>query len=247
MAGKRAKCKACGNVFRIAGAATESKNRPRAGTKTKSVPTATEPLAALPAATDLGIAGAFTRPVTAPLSPAAARLARQIKLLSWIQLRWWMLLVFLCFAIVIGLSADRWPGLWNLSLWLFPLLACVFLILGLAYSSARALIANNDEKIAAGDVALINFQFAMVVFLRLRTLAYRRTILRSDQYQKFYRQMLGTMLRALCLAGMSGAVLAAKSVSRSMPSLDSAQRAVQNFFDDSHHRKPHAGGDAESP
>jgi hypothetical protein len=167
--------------------------------------------------------------------------------LSWIQLRWWMLGVFLCCSIFIGLSADRWPRVWIDSLFVFPALACVFLLLGIFYASARALLANNDERIVIGDMLLINYQFAMVVLLRLRTLAYRRTILRSDQYQKFYRLILGTILRAICLAGMSVVVLAAKSASKSLPTAENTQRAVQNFFDDSHRHKHRAGGDAESP
>jgi hypothetical protein len=195
----------------------------------------------------LGIAGAFTRPAAAPLSPAAARLARWMKVFSWIQLRGWMLLIALGYSAILGLSANRWPGIWKDSLLLFPALACVSLLLGIVYSSARALIANNDEQIAAGDVMLINYQFAMVVFLRLRTLAYRRTILRSDQYQKFYRQMLGTILRALCLAAMTGVLLGAKAASKSMPTLENTQKAIQNFFDDSHRHHHHAGGEAESP
>jgi hypothetical protein len=251
MAGKRAKCKVCGNVFRIGPAATKEKVKSAA--KSKPISTATPPAPpppppapALAKPTDLGIATAFTRPSVAPLSSSAARVALRLKLLSWIQLRWWMLPICACYCIAVALYASRRSGVWKDSLLLFPVLACVSVLLGVIYTSARALVANNNEQIPAGDVALLNFQFVMVVFLRLRTLAYRRTILRADQYQKFYRQMLGVLVRALCLAAMTGVLIAVKSESKSMPTWEGTQKAIQNFFDDSHHRHHHSG-DVDTP
>jgi ribosomal protein S27E len=254
LAGKRAKCKVCGNVFRIGPAGTSPTTTAKTSVELKpaapalgaSVAPPSPPPPPLIKPTDFGIATAFTRPVAAPLSPAAARVALWLKLLSWVQLRWWMAAIAGCYCIAIGLYASPKSGLWKDSLLVFPVLACLFLLLGVIHASGRALIVNNEEQIAAGDVLLINFQFVMVVFLRLRTLAYRRTILRADQYKKFYRQMLGVLLRAICLAAMSGVLIAAKSGSKSMPTLEGTQKAIQNFFDDSHRHHHHAG-DADTP
>jgi hypothetical protein len=120
----------------------------------------------------------------------------------------------------------------------------VLLILGLIYTVARELWVRGDEKILWDDLRLVMSQFVMVVFLRLRRFAFRRSVLRPDQYRNVFRRMTIVLLQAALLAGLIAVFPAAKAAAKSLPKLDQVQKSMDSFFNDPHkHKHPSAPAD----
>jgi hypothetical protein len=182
MAGKRVKCKACGNAFQI----PQCKAPMPVVVKQDSYGTAVQHAAA------------------AAVAPSSGRETLRIVVdyLLYFKPCGWVLLACLVIAVLLGFEAGRVPNLFLGSLYGFPILAGIFLIVGTAAALVSAIL--SPEEFKAPWSHMFSLAIRLVIGGVIGIFVYRRgERVDDDDFGLFFHRMVPLIFRVLGVAAMS--------------------------------------------